>query len=358
MKIAALLEKSGVSVFSDRAQAPSESWPESASEEIERASVVVAVWSHHALESPGVRWELEQVIAAWAEDRLMLVKLDDAELPLGLRDIEYLDLSGPKFRPGLGPLSDQVAVRVGKSKSAPPAKSWSTRIRPDPGFRKPTPKSSVSWKLAGAVLGVVAAVTALDVFLLEGSKSGPLEFLAVVDVSSLLIFLVIGAVAFILWIGFRKISSIAKNRQTTESQESERTPSGRIKPEDCQVFISYSRKDTERVEGIVARIEQTGLTTWMDTRSKTAQGRFAGPIVEAIKAAEAVAMMCSENSFSSDHVIRELYVAGTRRKPFVAILLDSSEFPNDFEYFLSGFPHLDGAEIQQDGEEFRRALPG
>jgi hypothetical protein len=48
--------------------------------------------------------------------------------------------------------------------------------------------------------------------------------------------------------------------------------------------------------------------------------------------------MASSNSFSSDHVVRELYVAGDHKIPFISVQLDQSEFPDDFVYFLSGFP--------------------
>ena len=50
--------------------------------------------------------------------------------------------------------------------------------------------------------------------------------------------------------------------------------------------------------------------------------------------------MCSANSFQSDHVVREVYVAGNARKPFVAFQRDSAELPDELEYFLTGFPRI------------------
>jgi hypothetical protein len=39
--------------------------------------------------------------------------------------------------------------------------------------------------------------------------------------------------------------------------------------------------------------------------------------------------MCSHNAFASDHVVREIYVAGDLKKPFIAFELDNSEIPDE-----------------------------
>jgi hypothetical protein len=36
--------------------------------------------------------------------------------------------------------------------------------------------------------------------------------------------------------------------------------------------------------------------------------------------------MCSQNSFSSDQVVREANVAGELKKPFIALQLNATEF--------------------------------
>jgi hypothetical protein len=50
--------------------------------------------------------------------------------------------------------------------------------------------------------------------------------------------------------------------------------------------------------------------------------------------------MCSQNAFASDHVIREVYVAGDFKKPFIAFQLDATEFPDEVLYIVSGFPRV------------------
>jgi hypothetical protein len=70
----------------------------------------------------------------------------------------------------------------------------------------------------------------------------------------------------------------------------------------------------------------------------TGSQRYAGPIVTAIRQSRLVALMCSQNAFASDHVIREVYLAGDYKKPFIVFQLDSTEFPDELRYFVSGFP--------------------
>ena len=55
--------------------------------------------------------------------------------------------------------------------------------------------------------------------------------------------------------------------------------------------------------------------------------------------------MCSRNAFASEQVIREVYVAGDFKKPFIAFELDTADFPDDVLYFVSGFPRIPVASV-------------
>ena len=50
--------------------------------------------------------------------------------------------------------------------------------------------------------------------------------------------------------------------------------------------------------------------------------------------------MCSQHAFASDQVIREIYVAGDCKKPFLTFQLDLTELPDEVVYFVSGFPRI------------------
>ena len=105
------------------------------------------------------------------------------------------------------------------------------------------------------------------------------------------------------------------------------------------VFISYSDKDSQIVEQVVNEIRQLGHAVWMYSQ-ETGPQRFAARIVQAIRQSKQVALMCSQHAFASDQVIREVYVAGDFKKPFIIFQLDPADFPDDLLYFISGFPRV------------------
>jgi len=124
-----------------------------------------------------------------------------------------------------------------------------------------------------------------------------------------------------------------------------------------EVFISYSRRDASTVDQLVKEIEQLGQAVWID-RSQPGSQRYAGPIVRAIQKSRLVALMCSEHAFASDNVIREVYVAGDYKKPFVVFQLDPTEFPAEFVLFITGYPRIPVAsmDMQQLRSEITKLI--
>jgi TIR domain len=114
-----------------------------------------------------------------------------------------------------------------------------------------------------------------------------------------------------------------------------------------QVFVSYSHQDKQTVDQLVDQIEKLGYTVWID-RQSTGSQRYAAAIVRAIRSSRLVALMCSAHAFTSDHVLREVYIAGDYKKPFIAFQLDPTEFPDQFVYFISGFPRITVASLDRD----------
>jgi hypothetical protein len=45
--------------------------------------------------------------------------------------------------------------------------------------------------------------------------------------------------------------------------------------------------------------------------------------------------------------MREIYLAGKLNKPFLAIQLDSTEIPDEAEYFLTAYPRLHASEMTE-----------
>ena len=158
--------------------------------------------------------------------------------------------------------------------------------------------------------------------------------------------IVIGATAVLAWPRWQ-----LRRRQVSPSQTE--VSAQRLDPLSPRIFISYSRRDAAAVEKLVKDIERAGHEVWIDRDVEGTQ-RYAAAIVSAIKGAELVALMGSRNAFASDHVIREVYVAGDHKKSFVVFQLDQTEFPDEVLYFTSGFPRISVAAL--DHQRLRNEL--
>ncbi len=114
------------------------------------------------------------------------------------------------------------------------------------------------------------------------------------------------------------------------------------------LFVSYSHKDRQRVDPIVSVIEEMGRRVWMDRTGITGQAGWAGQIVRAIRECRAVVLMASPNSYSSDQVVRELYLAMNHKKAIVPIEIEPAEMPDELQYILAPFQHhrLSGGEAR------------
>jgi TIR domain len=152
--------------------------------------------------------------------------------------------------------------------------------------------------------------------------------------------------------GFAVLTAMAWSRRR-HSKSASLAPAAARPPEPgapdavAQVFVSYSRQDGQEVDRLVEQIKRLGYTVWID-RQSTGSQRYAAPIVRAIRTSRLVALMCSQHAFASDHVIREVYVAGDNKKPFIAFQLDPTEFPDEVLYFVSGFPRLQVSALNSE----------
>lgn len=93
------------------------------------------------------------------------------------------------------------------------------------------------------------------------------------------------------------------------------------------IFVSYSRKDTEVVKKIVRGINTLGYTTWMDKQGIHVGEDFRLRIVDSIeKKCKLVLFFSSYNSNSSKWTAKEIAVAVDKNIPIFPIRLDHSEY--------------------------------
>ena len=105
---------------------------------------------------------------------------------------------------------------------------------------------------------------------------------------------------------------------------------------DFDIFISYSRKDLDKVKEIKAVIEQsTGARCWMDLKGgiKSGDPRFIKTITDAIDNSVVFLFMRSANSQKSEYALLELSYAKDETNSHVVIVnIDDSEWIKEFRF--------------------------
>ena len=377
------LRSAGLGVVDDQSPVRGADFAEALAAELDAARCVLIVWSKAAEDSQWVQSEMRQVMKAWSSDRLVLAALDDTPLPTGLKDLHALSADevpalvarvreavspaalspeglAPEAAPrtavpaaspapelarrpraglfvGLAGLAVIGALALGwgvfNKASAPPHPSGYHHTRPpsaeepsEPKIRREPARPAPSEPKVGAEPEPAVPAPPAEASL---NKSLP-ELFGVLAAGLL-------AGAGLVWFVMARGRSRPSAPQPIVSpplQSAQPLPAGGL-----QLFISYSHKDGTAVESLVEKLEGMGYPVWIDREAGGAQ-RYAGAIVGAIRGSKLVALMCSENAFASDHVIREVYVAGDFKKPFIAFQLDGTEFPDEILYFLTGFPRV------------------
>lgn len=383
---------------------PGDSLHEAPGTLIEQASCVVVLWSAAAAASLWVQHEVQTAIQAWSTDRLILVVLDNTELPLGVRDLVTFDLSTDR--------ENQIRRIVDRAKSVILKQRFSRhnhnvardedrryaeeeslerqreekerRCEEEMRLRYATMVPSKRWSILRIIMVSIFVLGGATYWgVREGLLNLPTEIshappsagpslpggTANVPTPSpappLIIrqlaptYLWLGAIiggAMLLSIG---LIILVRRRRGQKAILPHEDSASTVRAGTHHVFVSYSQRDIKFVHEIVQHIEEAGFSVWIDQEVGGHGGqRYAAPIVRAIESSQLVALMCSHNAFTSDHVVREVYVAGDYKKPFIAFLLDQTTFPAEFLYFLSGFPRIPARNLalEQLRSEIRRHI--
>jgi len=257
---------------------------------LQATDVVIALWSQKSVFGTHRMLMEKRMLDAWAEGRLVLVKLDHGILPVGLRDLPAIDASmesGRKlaFWPQVERATRDIINKAALERSE---KFWNS---------PPPPKE-------------------------ERSRSA------------------------------RKKSSGEPERAVNEDKaaaapapsaaampEAEAAPAPLFPP--SVVFISYAHADNSAVEPVVSAVKEAGRDVWIDKGGINPGENWAGEIVRGIKSAKGVMVMCSPSAFESDHIKREVYLADRYKKPMLPVFIADAQPPEDFEYFFAGVQWLE-----------------
>ena len=98
-------------------------------------------------------------------------------------------------------------------------------------------------------------------------------------------------------------------------------------PEAPQIFISHSRHDGEFARFLCARLEESGLTPWIDADNIPAGSTWPREIEKAVEACAAMVVVMSEAARASEWVERETLRALDLGKPVFIALIDDTRMP-------------------------------
>ena len=102
------------------------------------------------------------------------------------------------------------------------------------------------------------------------------------------------------------------------------------------VFISYSRKDTETAEKIFQTLTQAGLTCFIDRAGISGGADFPTVLSNAILSSRQLQFVASEHSYASDFTQNELtFAISEKGSQFVfPLIIDGSELPTTLRFLL------------------------
>ncbi len=102
------------------------------------------------------------------------------------------------------------------------------------------------------------------------------------------------------------------------------------------IFISYSRKDSEHALALAERLRATGVNVWIDQHGLEAATSWSKEIVVAIETSPIFVILLSRSSLLSENVVKELSIASEARRVILPIELEAVTIPSEFKYQLAG----------------------
>lgn len=103
------------------------------------------------------------------------------------------------------------------------------------------------------------------------------------------------------------------------------------------VFLSYASGDRERIQPIVERLTEAGVTVWLDRQNIHPGASWAAEIVQAIRGCSALLIAVSAGALDSRNVRQEIAIAWKYNRPYVPLILETTAFPDEIEYQLEGW---------------------
>lgn len=105
--------------------------------------------------------------------------------------------------------------------------------------------------------------------------------------------------------------------------------------EKYDVFISYSRKDTNLVKKICDAFDNAGISYFIDLEGIGGGQEFPIQISDAICESALMLFVASQNSYESYYTNKEISFANNEKKTIIPYIIDGSEMPRHFKFIFS-----------------------
>ena len=147
-------------------------------------------------------------------------------------------------------------------------------------------------------------------------------------------------------IGKINLDEVGKNKEDMEPIEiiTETKPveqKATIGDNRYDIFVSYSRKDSTRVQNIAKELQSKGYKIWIDKEGIESGDAFKAVIVKAIKKAEVFLFFSSIEANKSSWTVKEVNVAVYLKKVIIPVKLDNSEYDDSVLLDLAGLDFID-----------------
>lgn len=117
------------------------------------------------------------------------------------------------------------------------------------------------------------------------------------------------------------------------------------------IFISYSRKDSDLVEPFVKELDVRGFKVWIDTSNIDYNETFPDRIAKAMDESACVLFFCSENAIESKYCIKELKYARKNKIEIFAILL--KEYHPSKGWFALEFNDVNCVDLASESQKVK-----
>lgn len=122
-------------------------------------------------------------------------------------------------------------------------------------------------------------------------------------------------------------------------------------PNGIDVFISYSRVNSQEAETVLRILSDSGISYWIDKDGVYSGDNFKETIVDAIDSSKAVIFLSSESSNSSRYCIREVEYAVRENKLILPICIDSSPYAKSLRMDLVNLDNMNFEELEIQKEK-------